>query len=263
MIGHLRVAWIALGLTALTAVLLPLQLLAMPFPGRARSVLPRLWHRGAVALVGFRVEIEGAPSEERPLLLAANHQSWLDILVLGSVLEASFVAKSDVRRWPIFGVLARLHRTIFIDRERRRDVRGQVERIARRLDGGETLVLFAEGTTSDGNHVLPFKSALFAAAEAALKLSGREEIVVQPVSLAYTRHHGLPMGRAGRTKVTWIGDQAFEPHLLSILRDGAFDARIVFCEPLRFAAADDRKALALACERAVADSLRTSLHPRS
>lgn len=262
MIGHLRVAWIALGVSLLTLALVPLQLAAMLLGGRARSRLPRLWHRGAAAIVGLKVETEGVPSPHGPLLLSANHQSWLDILVLGSVVDASFVAKTEVRGWPVFGVLARLHRTIFVDRGRKRDVRLQVDQIAGRLRDGESLVLFAEGTTSDGNGVLPFKSALFAAAEEALGRSDREAILVQPVCVAYTRHHGLPLGRAGRSKVTWIGGQTFGPHLMSVLRDGAFDAKVIFAPPLRFTARDDRKALAAACERAVCERLVGALHPR-
>ena len=121
------------------------------------------------------------------------------------------------------------------------------------------MVLFAEGTTSDGNRVLPFKTALFGAAQASLKRSRAGAVLVQPVSLAYTKANGMALGRYGRPLAAWPGDVELLPHLLAFLREGAVDAEIRFGEPIPFEAASDRKAVARRCEGEVARLLGRSL----
>src|SRR6185437_1390398 len=123
----------------------------------------------------------------------SNHTGYLDISVLGSRLPASFIAKSEVARWPLFGWLAKLQRSVFVDRQVRSTAQ-QRDAIAERLAAKDALILFPEGTSNDGTFVLPFKSALFSV------VFGKSEtpVTVQPVSLAYTRLDGLPIGRALR-----------------------------------------------------------------
>src|SRR5690606_12850271 len=117
---------------------------------------PRLWHRLVLRLVGMRVHVHGAPASARPLLIASNHVSWTDIMALGATTDVHFIAKAEVAGWPVFGRLAKLQRTLFVDRARPRKAGEQAGAIAERLANGEPMVLFAEGTTSDGNGVLPF-----------------------------------------------------------------------------------------------------------
>src|SRR5690606_13065505 len=124
----------------------------------------------ACRMIGLRVKVHGTIEANRPLLIASNHVSWKDILVLGAVADVVYIAKAEVRDWPVFGVLARLQATIFVEREQKRKTGDQVDEIARRLADGEIVVLFPEGTTSDGNRLLEIKTSLFGAAASAVPL---------------------------------------------------------------------------------------------
>jgi lyso-ornithine lipid O-acyltransferase len=258
-VARLRLAGIALVLALMTIALAPLQLAAIRFGWRLAGRLPFLWQRVAVRVAGLRVTLRGAPATGRPLLLVSNHQSWADIMALGSVMPLSFIAKSDVEGWPVFGLLARLQRTVFVERNARGRTGKQADSIADRLSAGDAMVLFAEGTTSDGNSVLPFKTALFGAAQAALRASGAEAVFVQPVSIAYVGANGIALGRFGRPLAAWPGDVALMPHLAAFLREGAVDVDISFGEPIRVTPGSDRKAVARACEAEVRRMLRSSL----
>lgn len=256
---RLRLAGVAASLVLLTLALAPIQLLLLRRGSPLARRPPHWWHRAAARIIGLRVETRGRPAEGRPLLLVANHQSWADIVALGRVMPLSFIAKAEVRSWPLFGLLARLQRTVFVERERRRRTREQADGIARRLAQGDAMVLFAEGTTSDGNRVLPFKTALFGAAAAALEASGRDAVLVQPVAVAWTGANGLPLGRFGRPLAAWPGDVALLPHLRRFLREGAVEAVVSFGEPVRFERGGDRKHVAALCEREVRRMLGESL----
>ncbi|WP_373289041.1 lysophospholipid acyltransferase family protein [Aureimonas endophytica] len=264
MIARLRIAFVAFVLVAMTLLLMPLQYVAMRRGWRVARRLPLLWHRVAAPVAGIDVRVVGAPARERPLLLVSNHQSWADIIVLGSIMELCFIAKAEVRSWPGFGLLARLQRTVFVAREERRRTGEQADAIAERLVSGDAMVLFAEGTTSDGNEVLPFRTALFGAAEAALRRSGRSDMLVQPVAVAFVGSHGLPLGRFGRPLAAWPGSVPLVPHLPRFLAEGSVQAVVAFGAPIRFPAGGDRKALARACEAAVRRLLLDALrhhHP--
>lgn len=261
--GTLRLLFVAVVLAAMTALLGPLQILAIRRGWPLARRLPFLWHRVAARVIGLRLHLTGAPAPGRPLLLVANHQSWADIVALGAVMPLSFIAKSEVAGWPVFGLLAKLQRTVFVAREARGRTGEQADAIGERLNAGDAIVLFAEGTTSDGNRVLPFKTALFGAAQASLKRSGTEAVLVQPVSIAYTKANGIAMGRYGRPLAAWPGDVELAPHLLAFLREGAVDAEIRFGEPIRFDAMSDRKAVARRCESVVSALLVESLRGSS
>jgi 1-acyl-sn-glycerol-3-phosphate acyltransferase len=168
--------------------------------------------------------------------------------VLGSVMPVSFVAKSEVASWPVLGTLARLQRSIFIDRTKRAQIGAATEAIARRIGSGDVMVLFAEGTTGDGNRVLPFRSALIGAAGAA---AGAGTITVQPVALSYTGLQGIPVGRADRPGIAWYGDMDFIAHFRRLIGQGAIDAVVSFGEPIAFGPEADRKAVAEECFAAV------------
>jgi len=230
--------------------LMPVQWLALRFGWPLRQRLPRLFHRIALRVIDVRVKVAGQPSRAlRPLLFVSNHNSWLDIPVLGSIEPLVFVAKSEVASWPLFGTFARMQRSVFVDRNRRQ-VTGDVNRsIASRLTGGDPVVLFGEGTSSDGNRVLPFRSALLGALRDAMEGDGMS--FVQPVSISYTRFHGLPMGRQHRDIAAWCGDTELVPHLLRVLREGAIDVVVTFGEPIAVRQADDRKALSRKLESLV------------
>lgn len=248
---HGRAVVSALTLIPAVLVLAPFQIAFVRMNSPLAQKLPLKFHRFAMKVIGVRVKVVGAPSTERPLLIASNHASWLDIPVLGSVCPMSFVAKAEIAGWPVFGWLAKMQRTIFVDRARRTATAAVNSEMAARMIAGSPVVLFAEGTSSDGNRVLAFRTSLLGAARAAIAASGGESVAVQPVSIAYTHRNGLPLGRLGRPFVAWYGDMTFGTHLWSILRDGAIDATVTFGEVMRADAATDRKRLAGEAEREV------------
>ncbi len=236
---------------ALTLPLMPLQALFVALGLRAARTLPHWYHRRCAKLFGLDIRVTGTPVADGAVLLASNHVSYLDIVAYSAVLPVSFVAKTEIAGWPFFGWLAKLQRTVFVER-RARAVGREAGAIQKRLAAGDSVVLFAEGTTGDGNRALAFKSALFAAAE---PLEGGPAIVVQPATIAYTRLDGMPLCRALRPAVAWYGDMELLPHLWAVIGLGRIGVEIVFHAPTTLAAAGTRKALAQHCERAVARTL--------
>lgn len=226
-------------------------------PGAAAA--PRLWHRTILGALGIRVHVKGKPAAGRPLLIAANHVSWTDIMVIGAAADVHFIAKAELAGWPVMGRLARLQRVIFVERERRHRSRAQVNAIARRLHAGDPVVLFAEGTTGDGTRLLAFKSTLFGAAQAALSEIPEQSVLVQPVAIAYTRAQGVVMGRQARARLAWIGDAPLLGHIRSLFAAGAIDAVLCFGEPIAFCETGDRKAVARAAEAQVREMMTAVL----
>ncbi|WP_029077199.1 lysophospholipid acyltransferase family protein [Kaistia adipata] len=252
---RLRLAGILVGLLVTTLALLPVQLFAMRFRPKLAARVPMWWQRVAARLLGLKVRIEGAPATDRPLLLVSNHVSWVDIVTLGSLLPVSFIAKSEVGGWPVVKWLARLQRSVFIDRTRRTATASANSAIAARLAADEALVLFAEGTTGDGVAVLPFRSALVGAARDA---GGADTpILVQPVAIVYLGFQGLPIGRLRMSEIAWHGDMDLAPHLVGLIDIGAIDAVVAFGTPIVFGPDSDRKAVTARAEAEVRALVRS------
>ena len=234
-----------------TLPLMPVQLLFVLLRSPLADKLPRAYHRITSRVLGFEVTVLGNRSPMRPTLFVSNHTSYLDIEILGGVIEASFIAKSEVANWPLFGWLAKLQRTVFVDR-RQRSTHEHRDAIIERLSAGDNLILFPEGTSDNGTRVLPFKSALFAAVHGA---KFPHPIAVQPLSIAYVRLNGLPMGRLYRPFYAWYGDMDMASHLWTMLGLGRAGVVVQFHEPVspeRFAT---RKELAEHCWRVVASGV--------
>lgn len=232
-------------------LLMPLQWLSLRLYPPMGKKIPVAYHRFLCWLIGIRVTVKGDAISGGPRLITANHTSWLDIPILSSIGPISFVAKSEVAAWPFFGTLARLQRTVFVERERRTKTADSRNQIHARIAKGDTLVLFPEGTSSDGNNVLPFKSALMSVAQLALVQSEadrEEDLIVQPVSVAYLNLHGLPMGRRFRPFFAWYGDMELFPHLWEAFRMGPIDVVVECHAPVTIRQMGNRKALAAYCE---------------
>jgi lyso-ornithine lipid O-acyltransferase len=240
-----------------TLLLMPVQALGLVLRRPWVATFPRFYHRSCCRLLGLRVRRIGRPAPARPVLFAANHISYLDITVLGSLLPASFIAKSEVARWPLFGQLARLQRSVFVDR-RVRSTAQQRDSIAGRLAARDALILFPEGTSGDGNRVLPFKSALFSVADHA----ATGPVTVQPVSIAYTRLDGMPIGRHLRPLFAWYGAMALAPHLWTVIGLGTIEVVVEFHPPTTLAECGSRKRLARYCQDRVAAGLASALTGR-
>jgi 1-acyl-sn-glycerol-3-phosphate acyltransferase len=237
-------------IAAVTALHVPPQLCAMRLtPGRAWRI-PRAFHRNCLRALGVSVTVDGAISPARPALFVANHVSYLDIPVLGSLTELSFIAKDEIAGWPLAGALARMQRTIFIGR-RRQGASGERDQVVERLAAGDRLVLFPEGTTGNGTRPLPFKSALFSVVERA----GDRPLAVQPVTIAYTALDGMPLTMHIRHLVAWYGAMAMGAHLWRLLGLGRIKVHVIFHPVVDRAAFASRKALARHCEQAVGAAL--------
>lgn len=256
----IRVLLVALAFLAVTLALLPLQLIGLAFDLRLRRIIPHLYHRILCALIGVRICEVGTRSAASPALILSNHVSWLDICVISALSPVVFVAKSEVAGWPVLGWLAKLQRTVFINRQARHQTGDATREIAGRLLGGDAVVLFAEGTSSDGVRVLPFRSSLVGAVHHALGNSAQHiSITVQPMSVAYVSLSGVPMGRALRERVAWYGDADLMPHLAHVLAAGAVDVTVSWGEAVAYDMSADRKAIAREAEKSVRRMTATAL----
>jgi len=247
--GHLRAARRFATFLGVSVAFAALFALTLPLPRRAQLRVQRLWCGGVAWAAALDVVTEGERvTGPGSVLYLANHVSYFDIPAFGSRVDAAFVAKSEVASWPLFGWFARLTGTVFIPRRPGRSAE-QVRVLRARLARGENLILFPEGTNSDGTGVLPFKSALLASA--APEATGLP-VTIQPVSLAYTRtRDGRPLTGERADLYAWIGADDMFPHLWRALAAPGAKVRIVFHEPLDMAASADRKRLARAAEDAV------------
>jgi 1-acyl-sn-glycerol-3-phosphate acyltransferase len=243
---------------------------ALPFLGALwmldRLKLPGRWPmtlrycRLLCGLLRVRVRVTGSPASQQPTLILGNHVSWLDIVVLSTIRPFAFVAKREVGTWPLVGMAARHLGTVFVDRTRRQDTAEVNAEIARRLAGGDPVILFAEGTSSDGNRVLEFRSALIGALA---QVGAARPVLLQPMSIGYTRNQGLPMGRQHRPLVAWYGDLDFTPHFKEFVRRGVVDVTVTFGAAVPFDEGADRKALARTLETTVRRLTAATLRERA
>lgn len=209
----------------LSLILIPVQYAVIQFArGHGVYTIPLFFHRITARIFGLRVQTRGALANNtgRPILFVGNHLSYLDITVLGGLLPASFIAKKDVADWPLFGTLARLQRTVFMDRARTAAAR-EKETLGRRIGEGHDLILFAEGTSSDGRSVLPFKSSLFA-------LAAQEEadFLIQPFSIILQDIET----QEKRDAYAWYADMTLTPHLWAFAKGRGARVTVLFHPPI-------------------------------
>jgi 1-acyl-sn-glycerol-3-phosphate acyltransferase len=227
-----------------TLLCMPVQALLLAMPGEGKRRFARLYHSVLCRLIGLRVQVVGEVAGRTPTLFLSNHSSWLDILVLGGVLEAAFVAKAEIGQWPVVRTVAHLGRTVFVSRSRGRTGQEALAMRERMQEGG-SLILFPEGTSNDGGRVLPFRSSFLSVADAA--------VTVQPVSVVYDRLGGLPACRRDRAIFAWYGDMDLGSHFWRLARRPGGRVTVLLHQPVDPKAFRDRKALTAAVERAVAD----------
>ena len=248
----IRVIFVLSILVVIALVLLPFQFAGMLLDNRLQRDVPLLFHRLYCAVIGIRITQVGKLTNDKPVLILSNHVSWSDISVIGAVAPVTFVAKSEVKSWPVFGWLARLQKTIFIERDRRNKTGDHARAMADRLLGGDAVLLFPEGTSSDGIRILPFRSALIGAVHHVIgDATHHDKVTVQPVSLAYVRYGGVPVGRALRDKVAWWGDMSLLPHLLGVIANGAVDVTVSWGDAVAYDMSADRKQIARDAEASV------------
>lgn len=244
----IRALWrLSVYLLVTLAAMLVQALALLLWPAFSRR-FPVYYHRLCLGIFGMRLLVVGTPASSGARLFLSNHSSYLDIPVLGALLSCHFVAKAEVAQWPLFGTLARLQNTLFIDRRMSKVGQGQTA-LAARLKAGEALVLFPEGTSSDGCRVLPFRRALL---QTALDQAGAIELTVQPVTVYLSAMDGVPADRFDRQRYAWFGDMTLMPHLWAWCHIRKGEITVVFHPPLALADHLDRQSLAQATEAAVA-----------
>ena len=239
---------------ALTVLSIPIQFFSIRFNLKLQKTYPHAYHGLLCRLFGIRFTVIGKPVTDRGVLMVANHSGYFDILIMSAMAHVSFVAREDVGHWPLFGLMSRLQRSVFVERKRRSQTGEARDELSRRLKQGDTLVLFPEGTSTDGNRVITFKSALMGAVETEIgkDAAGNPVYVpVQPVSIAYTGLHGMPLSRDTRPLVTWYGDMDLLDHLWEAMKAGPFDVTVQFHPPLTAGPGFGRKQIAALAETTV------------
>jgi lyso-ornithine lipid O-acyltransferase len=254
-----RVARRGFAVLAWTLPAIVIQAACLITSGRAKVEFARLYWAVFTRLIGLRVRVIGnraTSSQGRPVIFVSNHSSWVDVPVLGGVLDGRFVAKGDVASWPVINIIAWLGRTVFVSRSRASTGR---ERDAMRatLRAGDKLILFPEGTSSDGSRVLPFRTSFFALAEAKPGEDLKDIPLIQPVSLVYDRLGGLPAGRASRPIFAWYGDMDIASHFCRLTQHTGLRATVLLHVPLDPAQFADRKQLSQAVWQIVANGAST------
>jgi lyso-ornithine lipid O-acyltransferase len=247
----LRLFMIGLTLLLFFGVAVPLQWIALRLRWPSQASIPVALCRILIRLLRVRLRIEGAPAPDRPRLVAANHISWIDILVLTSVEPLCFLAKREVGAWPLVGSFARLQGTVFVDRARRRSIPGANAAMAQRMLDRRSVLLFPEGTTGYGLALRKFHSSHFAAARDVLARAAEvDSVAIQPVAISYSS----PLA-------AWVGDAFLLPHVWAVLKGAPLRCELIFGEPLRYAKLTDRKVIAQAVAARIA--LMRAAHPLS
>ena len=242
MAGNVRATVRGVAAIGWTVLCCPVQAVLLLLPGHPKVWFARVYWATFARLIGLHVRVVGAAAAKgqgRRVIYAANHCSWLDIPVLGGQLEACFVSKDEIARWPGVSLVARLGRTVFVSRQRRATGRERDD-MRGRLAAGDDLLLFPEGTSSDGSRVLPFRTAFFSVAE------GEAPPLIQPVSVVYDRLGSLPTRRGTRAVFAWYGDMDLASHFWRLGRLRGMRVTVLIHPPLDPATYANRKLLAQA-----------------
>jgi len=250
-------AWFRLFLFAILVIIsVPVLVIARIFKIKKGEKLPRIFHACLSKILGFKIRVrgkmEGGKYDSSPTLFISNHSSYLDISVLGSIIHGSFVAKSEVGTWPFIGTMARFQNTVFIERKIIRAGK-QVKILRDNLENGTGLILFPEGTSSDGMRTLPFKSSLFKIAEAPLQ--NGEYIKVQPVSIICTEIGSMPIGRAWRPYYAWYGDMTLIKHVWDVFKIADFTVDIIFHPSVTIEDFGNRKNMSEYCKNVISNGV--------
>ena len=200
---------------------MPIQFLLILVKSNLRFFLPLIFHKFLLKILGIRLSIKGKPSERKPLILIGNHCSYLDIIILGSVLPVCFVAKSEIKGWFLFGTLASLQNSIFIDRRNFKAL-DSLKKISKNLSSNFAIIIFPEGTTNNGKRVLKFRASLFKIFEDDPTLG------LQNFSLCYTHINSMPIDNRMRPSIAWYGEMSLITHLKRLLNYSSIGAKLQF-----------------------------------
>ena len=240
----------------LCALVVPCQFVYLLFvKGYSAYTIPYLWQRCVCKVFGIKVTVKGVALSKHQTVYCSNHLSYLDIPAIGSVLKASFVAKSEVEKWPVFGFLSKLQQTIFISR-RRHDAKKGAEKIKTGLSDGKNIILFPEGTSSDGRSLLPMKAAMLS------PLVGLSDVYIQPFTILIRKVDDQEINNNDqqqglRDLYAWQGDMELAPHLWRFLQGKGAEIDLILHEPISAHDMGDRKRLVALCEEKIRIALVT------
>ena len=231
-------------------VLGPVQYVLVKTKLRQRTYIPIIFHKALLKILGVKVKLIGEKTSIRPLILAGNHTSYIDIIILGSIMPICFIAKQEIKSWFLFGFLAKMQNTIFIKRKNLKTLEN-IKSINKDLDSTSAVVLFPEGTTNSGKKVLNFKSSLFNLFE------GNNTLRLQNFSLCYTHVNDMPIDNRTRPQISWYGDMNIVTHLLNFLKLSSINATVVL-HPVMQLDGQDRKIISMSSIKQVKEGIVTA-----
>ncbi len=210
----------------------------------------KILFKGLVKIFGIKIKYNGI-REEKNIVYISNHVSYLDVFVLGSMIDGVFVAKSEIDSWPLINKICALGKTIFIDRQDILGIKKQMYSIQNTLKSGFNIIIFPEGTSSDGSKVLKFKSSLFGL----MDINEKEKFKLQPISIFYEKLDGTPVNRNFRPFFAWFGNMELLPHAWQFLGLGLSEVKVNFHKAIKFSKFKNRKEAASYCQKIISDQI--------
>ena len=252
----LRLVFILIFLLLIIAFSIPIQILCNIIGFKLKRIYPLYFYQMIKIVTGININFNTTRLNKKNMgvLYIANHVSWFDIICLGTLLNARFIAKKEVSQMGIFGFLAMLSNTFFIDNENKNKIVEYNYLIQKKLKTGENFIIFPEGTTSDGNGIKNFKSSMLECA-----FDNNNEINIQPISICYSKLNNIPMGIYLRRNIAWVGDTSMVAAMANFLRSGRITVDIIFHDLMSVNNFKNRKELAAHCEKQILSGLNQSI----
>ena len=218
---------------------------------RIALAYPKSFHYQCCKMVGLNVIVEGEPLHGDHIVYMGNHVSYFDVQAMGSLVKGTFIAKKDIESWPFFGLMGKMGQTIYMSRNPA-DAARESQMLDERLKAPSPVIIFPEGTSSNGSSVLPFKSSLF-------ELFLNKNITIQPFTISIMSVNGkTPVTTEMRDHYAWHGDMDLVPHLWNFVKSKGATIKITFQNPIATHSFKDRKLLCDVCHAAVVKGLDLS-----
>ena len=252
----LRLVFILIFLLLIIAFSIPVQVFCNIIGFNLKKIYPLYFYQMIKIVTGININFNKSKLNKKNMgvLYISNHVSWFDIICLGTLLNARFIAKKEVSQMGIFGFLAMLSNTFFIDNENKNKIIEYNHLIQKKLKAGENFIIFPEGTTSDGNGIKNFKSSMLECA-----FDNNNEINIQPISICYSKLNNVPMGIYLRRNIAWVGDTSMVAAMANFLRSGRITVDIIFHDLMSVNNFKNRKELAAHCEKQILSGLNQSI----
>ena len=253
----LRLVSILIFLLLVIIISIPIQIFFNMIGFKLKKLYPQYFYRLIKLVIGININFDKTKINKANLgvLYIANHVSWFDIICLGTLLKARFIAKKEVSEMGIFGFLAKLSNTFFIDNSNKSKIIEYNNFIQKKLRNGENFIIFPEGTTSDGNGILDFKSSMLECA-----FDKNNQINIQPISICYTKINNVPMGIYLRRNIAWVGDTPMIVAMVNFLRSGRITVDIIFHDLMSINNFRNRKELASYCEKQILNGINKNIN---